>query len=176
MTVCETPRLRLREVVDADAPFILELVDSAEFRRWIGDRGVSDLASARRYIEQGPRASYARHGHGLWLVERRADGVPVGLCGLLKRDTLEDVDLGYALLARHAGAGYAREAAAAAIDWGRRERGLRRIAAIVLPDNRRSIAVLEAVGMRYERRLPPDGQGETLALYAWSAPRGEQLA
>ena len=176
MIVRETPRLRLREVTASDAPFILELVDSAEFRRWIGDRGVSDLPSASRYIEQGPRASYARHGFGLWAVELRESRAPIGLCGLLKRDTLDDVDLGYALLARHAGHGYAREAAAAALAWGNEVRGLARIVAIVLPDNARSIAVLEAIGMRFERPLPPDSTGQALALYAWSAPRRHQLA
>ena len=174
--VADTERLRLREVTPADAPFILELVDSAEFRRWIGDRGVSDLPSALRYIEQGPRASYARHGFGLWAVELRESAQPIGLCGLLKRDTLDDVDLGYALLARHAGAGYAREAAAAALAWGRKMRGLERIVAIVLPENARSIAVLDGVGMRFERLLPADAAGQVLALYAWSAPRRDQVA
>lgn len=164
-----TARLSLRELEAGDAPFIQQLLTEPAFLQYIGDRGVRDLASARRYIEHGPRASYAAHGFGLWAVQRRDTGVPVGICGLLKRDTLDDVDIGYALLAAHSGAGFALEAAQATLAWGRDVRGLRRIVAIVMPDNARSIQLLERLGMRFERSLPPDAEGVVLSLYAWSA-------
>lgn len=169
-----TARLALRELCDGDAPFILELLTSASFRRWIGDRGVHDLASARAYIEQGPRASYATHGFGLWLVLRRVDAAAIGLCGLLRRAELDDVDLGYALLDRYGGQGYAGEAAQACLDWGR-QRGLARIVAIVRPDNQRSLALLGRLGMRFERLLPADAAGQPLALYGPSAAPLDQI-
>ncbi len=169
-----TPRLTLRELRGSDAAFILELLTSASFRRWIGERGVHDLASAQAYIEQGPTASYARHGFGLWLIERRADAAALGLCGLLRRDTLDDVDIGYALLDRHRGQGYALEAAQACLAWAKR-RGHVRIVAIVRPDNQPSIRLLERLGMRYERSLPPDATGQPLALYGGSTAPFDQI-
>lgn len=169
-----TPRLVLRELRGSDAPFILELLTSASFRRWIGERGVHDLASAQSYIEQGPGASYARHGFGLWLLERRVDGAALGLCGLLRRDSLDDVDIGYALLDRHGGHGYALEAAHACLAWAR-GRGLARVVAIVRPDNQPSIRLLERLGMRYERLLPPDATGQQLALYGGSTAPLDQV-
>lgn len=163
-----TARLLLRELRDGDAPFILELLASASFRRWIGERGVHDLATARAYIAQGPGASYARHGFGLWLIERRVDAAAIGLCGLLRRDNLDDVDIGYALLDRYSGHGYALEAARECLAWARR-RGLTRVVAIVRPDNQRSIALLERLDMRFEHMLPDDAAGQPLALYGSSA-------
>lgn len=169
-----TPRLVLRELRASDAPFILELLTSTSFRRWIGERGVHDLASAQAYIEHGPVASYARHGFGLWLLERRVDGTALGICGLLRRESLDDVDIGYALLDRYGRQGYALEAARACLDWAR-SRGLARIVAIVQPDNRPSIRLLERLGMRYESLLPPDPSGQQLALYGGSTAPLDQL-
>jgi RimJ/RimL family protein N-acetyltransferase len=169
-----TARLVLRELRDGDAPFILELLTSASFRRWIGERGVHDLATARAYVAQGPGASYARHGFGLWLIERRVDAAAIGLCGLLQRDDLDDVDIGYALLDRYAGQGYAFEAARACLAWAQR-RGFTRVVAIVRPDNERSIDLLERLGLRFERRLPDDAAGQALALYGRSAAPFDEL-
>lgn len=91
-------RLELRELTIVDAPFILELLNDGDFHRYIGDRGVRTLADAENYIQQGPAVSYARHGHGLYLVVRREDGARLGICGLIKRDTLPCEDIGYAFL------------------------------------------------------------------------------
>src|SRR5882724_10894655 len=105
MAVLETARLKLRHLVPVDAPFILELVNEPGWLRFIGDRGVHDLESAQGYIEKGPRAMYTRLGFGLYCVESKAEGASLGLCGLIKRDSLEDVDLGFAFLERHQGKG-----------------------------------------------------------------------
>lgn len=163
-----TARLTLRELESQDAAFIQQLLTEPDFLRYIGDRGVRDLDSARRYIEHGPRTSYAANGFGLWAVERRDTGAPIGICGLLKRDTLDDVDIGYALLGAHGGAGFALEAAEATLAWAREVLGVHRVVAIVMPDNARSIRLLERLGMRFERGLPPDAAGVVLSLYAWS--------
>jgi ribosomal-protein-alanine N-acetyltransferase len=158
LKVAETERLILRRLSEEDAPFILELVNDPDWLRYIGDRGVRTLEDARAYVRNGPAASYARFGFGLYRVEEKAGGAPVGICGLLKRDALEDVDLGFALLPRFRGRGYAREAAAAVVALGQGAFGLARIAAVTDPANARSIGVLERLGFGYERmvRLAPD--------------------
>jgi len=164
MVVLETERLRLRELEAADAAFILELVNEPDWLRFIGDRGIRDLDAARNYIEQGPRAMQAKHGFGLWCVESRADGTALGMCGLIKRDTLEHVDIGFAFLARHRGRGYAREAAQGTLAHAG-GLGLKTLAAITDPANARSIHLLEGLGFRFQeqRSLSPDA--EPLCIY-----------
>lgn len=153
MTVLETPRLTLRELTPADAGFVLELVNEPLWLQFIGDRGVRTLADAEGYIRKGPMASYAQHGFGLWCVARKADGVPLGMCGLLKRETIPDIDIGFAFLSRFHGQGYAAEAASATLDHARRKLGLKRVAAITSPGNTASIRLLEKHGLRFERML-----------------------
>ncbi len=166
MTVVETERLILRRLTLDDAEFILGLLNEPSFLKYIGDRGARTVDDARKYIAAGPLASYARFGFGLLLVVRKEDGIPMGMCGLLKRDTLEDVDVGFALLPQFWSKGYASEAASTVMDWGRRVLGLKRIVAITTSDNHASARVLEKLGMAFERmvRLPPDE--EDLRLFA----------
>ena len=124
-------RLELRKLTIVDAPFILELLNDGDFHRYIGDRGVRTLADAENYIQQGPAVSYARYGHGLYLVVRREDGARLGICGLIKRDTLAQVDIGYAFLPQYRGQGYAIEAAQAALADGKSRLGIGQVVAIV---------------------------------------------
>lgn len=166
MSVIETPRLALRELIADDAAFILELVNDPSWLRHIGDKGVRTLDDARAYIASGPAASYARFGFGLWCVLSKATSEPVGICGLIKRDSLADVDIGYALLPRHAGFGFAHEAAAATLAHAREVLNLPRVVAIVSPDNAASIRLLEKLGLHFETRLRLPGQTTDTALYA----------
>ena len=145
--ILETDRIRLAELGEADDAFVLALLNSPGFLANIGDRGVRTLADARRYICEGPATSYREHGFGLWKVTRRQDGLAVGMSGLIKRDSLEFPDLGYAFLPEHAGMGYATEAGAAVIALGFNAKGLARILAIVRPDNDASLRVLGKLGM-----------------------------
>lgn len=163
MTIVETERLLLREIVSADAPFVLELLTDPDFRANIGDRGVHDLASAERYVGEGPQASYARHGFGMWAIEGKAEGVPLGMCGLLKRDWLDHVDLGYAFLPAGRGRGYALEAARATMEWAA-ARGIAPVLAIVDPDNRRSLALLDRLGFARRGRIEPPGEAHSVLL------------
>ncbi len=165
MIVLETSRLVLRRFAAGDAPFILQLVNEPSFLRFIGDRGVRSFDDARAYIENGPLTSYARFGFGLWLAQLRADGTAIGMCGLLKRDTLEDVDIGFAFLPAHWGKGYAYEAAAAVMDYARRVLGISRIVAIVSPDNAGSIRLLEKIGLSFARKLQLNGDARETNLY-----------
>ncbi|HEX5377571.1 MAG TPA: GNAT family N-acetyltransferase [Phenylobacterium sp.] len=161
--VFETERLVLDELAaDRDELFVFELLNEPGFLENIGDRGVTDLAGARRYIETGPAASYATNGFGLWRMVEKATGEPVGVCGLIKREGLADPDVGYAVLERFWGRGYAEEAARATLAHGRNALGIGRIVAITTPGNVGSIRVLEKIGLRPEGRIHlPDHGGES---------------
>jgi len=165
--VLTTPRLQLRELSAADAPFIFELVNDPSWLRYIGDKSVRDVEAAQRYIEGGPMRMYAERGFGLWLVERREDGSPLGICGLVKREQLEDVDLGFAFLPRHWRRGYATESARAVLGHALGALGLTRIVAITSTDNAASARLLENLGFRLETMLhwPPQ---EPVRLYVFA--------
>lgn len=160
-----TVRLSLRQLVPDDSAFAVELLNDPDWIRYIGDRGVRTASDARRYLEDGPIAMYREAGFGLYLVEHTASATPIGLCGLIRREGLEDVDLGFAFLPAWRGQGYAYEASVAVLEEGRERFGLKRIVAIVSPDNARSIALLERLGLAYERRLRYAGDGDEVALY-----------
>lgn len=164
--VADTDRLSLRHLALTDAEFILELVNDPDWLHYIGDRGIHTEDAARDYITHGPRAMYAQFGFGLYRVELREGGIPIGLCGLVKRDWLDDVDIGFALLPAYRGQGYAHEAAASTLNHGRNALGLTRIAAIVSPDNADSIRLLERLGLRFERMVTPPSATAAICLYA----------
>lgn len=98
MKPLDTDHLTIRPFTLEDAPFIVRLLNEPSFLEFIGDKGVRTLAQAEAYLRQGPLASYASHGHGLCMVQDRVTGAPMGMCGLIKRDTLPEVDLGYAFV------------------------------------------------------------------------------
>ena len=141
-----TARLRLAPFTLEDAPFILELVNDPDWLRYIGDRNVRGLDDARRYLREGPIASYARNGFGLLRVALAESGEPIGMCGLVRRDTLPGPDLGFAFLPRHRGHGYAREAVESVLRDARERLRLGTVLAIATADNARSIALLEQAG------------------------------
>lgn len=153
MTVLETRRLLLRRLCADDAEFIVDLLNQPSFLRYIGDKEVRSIADAVRYIETGPMTSYERFGFGLYLVELKESGASIGICGLLKRDSLPDVDVGFAFLPAYWSQGYAFESATAVMNYGREVLGLRRIVAITSLDNDASIRLLEKIGLRFERLI-----------------------
>ena len=167
MTVVQTQRLILRRLTLDDAAFMLRLLNDAAWLQYIGDRGVRTLEAAREYLRTGAIDMYTRLGFGLYLVELNSTHEPIGICGLIKRDTLPDVDLGFAFLAQFRGGGYAYESAAATLGYARATLGMQRIVAIVSPENQRSIALLEKLGFHFEQslRLPPNEARET-SLFA----------
>jgi RimJ/RimL family protein N-acetyltransferase/protein tyrosine phosphatase (PTP) superfamily phosphohydrolase (DUF442 family) len=161
----ETDRLRLRRLDTSDASFILRLVNEPSWLRFIGDRGVHDLDGARRYIAEGPQRLYDNHGFGLFLVERRSDALPLGLCGLIKRDTLPDVDIGFAFLPEHWSQGYAREAAEATLRYARERHHLPRVIAITSLDNVASGRLLERIGLQFEGTMRLAGSDEDVRVF-----------
>ena len=163
--VLRTERLILRHLSEEDAPFILKLLNEPGFIDNIGDRGVSDLDGARRYINEGQGASYQKYGYGLWATVLRDTGETIGICGLVKRDGLEDADIGYAFLESSWGKGYAREAAAATLDHARNVIGLVKVVAITKPSNKSSIAVLEKIGMKAAGLIQVPGYDDESAYF-----------
>jgi len=166
MTVTQTERLLLRWLDARDSAFIFELVNEPSWLRYIGDKGVKTLQDAQRYIEDGPIEMYQRLGFGLYAVELKEDGAPIGICGLIKRDALVEVDLGFDFLPRFWTKGYALESASAVMSYGRSALGLSRIVAIVSQDNDRSARLLEKLGFRLESSVSLQPDGDELKLYA----------
>ena len=149
-----------------DARFILKLVNEPSFIRFIGDKGVRNEADAVNYIQTGPIASYERFGFGLYLVELKEDGIPIGMCGLVKRDSLPDVDVGFAFLPAFWSKGYAFEAAAAVKAYGKDVLGIDRLLAITNPDNESSIRLLEKIGLKFERMIRLSEDASEVKLFA----------
>lgn len=143
-----TPRLQLREFTVADAPFILRLVNEPAWLAHIGDRGVHTVGDAERYLRTGPMAMYRREGFGLWCVALQETGAPIGMCGVLRRASLEAPDLGFAMLAAHRRQGYTLEAAQATVSYAQRVLGLSELLAITSPTNEASKALLRRLGFR----------------------------
>jgi RimJ/RimL family protein N-acetyltransferase len=155
----------LRRLTADDAPFMLELLNDPAFLRFIGDRGVHDLDDARAYILTGPMAMYGKYGFGMFLTQLKANGVPIGICGLMKRNSLPDVDIGFAFLPAFRSKGYAFESAAAVAAYARAVLRLPRIAGITKPDNHSSIKVLERLGLKFERLVKLSGEDQFTALF-----------
>lgn len=157
--ILETERLLLREFDLDDAEFIVELLNSPGWHEFIGNKKVRTAENAKKYLENGPLKSYRENGFGLWMVELKFVGVPIGTCGLIKRDSLDDVDIGFAMLPDFAGIGYGFEAASATLNYAKNKIGLKRIVAITLEKNTASIKLLEKIGLSYEKMvngLDPD--------------------
>jgi RimJ/RimL family protein N-acetyltransferase len=146
--VCETGRLHVRHFSLDDAPFIVRLLNEPSFIRHIADKGVRTPDDARTYLRNGPLGSYGRNGFGLSAVVHRDSGATIGMCGLIRRDGLPDVDIGYAFLPEFWSQGYAAGACVVA-----QRRPSPRAAARggrVNPDNAASIRLLQSLGFGFE--------------------------
>jgi ribosomal-protein-alanine N-acetyltransferase len=168
MTEIKTERLTLRQFTLSDADFIMELVNEPSFIQNIGDRGVRTQSDAEKYLENGPITSYAKNGFGLLAVMLNATKQPIGMCGLIKRPTLEDVDIGYAFLPKYWSKGYALESALAVMSHAKDVVGLKRVVAIVDPANGSSIRLLEKIGMAFEKMVKLSEDDIDLKLFSIS--------
>ena len=151
MKVLETDRLIIRHLTTDDAEFVLDLLNDPSFIRYIGDKQVRTLDDACAYVRNGPARSYETYGFGLNLVELKTEGTPIGICGLFKRDTLPEPDIGFAFLPAYWKQGYALEAAAAVMKHGRETLGVKVVLAITTPDNEASGKLLSKIGLRFDR-------------------------
>ncbi|MEP7016156.1 MAG: GNAT family N-acetyltransferase [Verrucomicrobiota bacterium] len=170
MKQIETKRLILRPVdAERDAAFVLQMLNEPDYIANVADRGVRTLVAAKDYIREKFLPGHERYGVGYCVAELKSSGKPVGSCGLMKRDTMEDFDIGYSTLIQHAGNGYAFEAASALMDYGRTEMGLKRIIGFTSPTNAKSGHLLEKLGLRFERMVQVPGFATEGRLYGWEA-------
>jgi len=165
VTLLETERLLLRQLTTEDATFMFELLNDPSFIRNIGDRNIRTIDDACAYIVNGPVKSYEKNGFGLYLVILKETNESIGICGLIRRESLEDVDIGYALLPKFWSKGYAVEAAQATKAYAKDVVGLKRLVAIVDPVNVGSIRVLEKIGLRYENMVQLSADDIELKLF-----------
>lgn len=154
----------MRKVCPDDAKFILDLLNQPSFIKFIGDRGVRSVEQARAYIATRFTESYKVNGFGLYLMLRKIDAASVGICGLVKRDTLPEPDIGFALLPQFERQGYAFEAASATLNFARKNLCLQRILAITTTDNASSARLLVKIGLSFEQEITSGD--ETLRLFA----------
>ena len=162
----ETNRLTIRELSVDDAAFILRLLNEPSFLRFIGDKQVRTLADARQYILNGPCDSYKKNGFGLYLVQLKSSKTPLGICGLLRRETLPDVDIGFAFVPEFWNQGYAFESAAATISYAKDVLKLPRIVAITNKDNDASAKLLAKLGLHFERLIKLTNNDEEIRLFS----------
>ena len=172
MIVLETGRLVLSRLSTDDSEFILGLLNEPSFLQNIGDKGVRTLDEARDYLVSGPIDSYERLGYGLYLTTLKETEIPIGMCGLLKRDSLDDADIGFAFLPEYWGQGYATESAGAVLAYGKTMLDVSRIVAIVSPNNDVSIHVLEKIGMHYQKPVRLSQDADEISLYTIDLTQG----
>ena len=160
--IVTTDRLNIRPFRLTDSPFIVELLNTPGWLQFIGDRGIKTLADAENYLLNGPMKGQTENGFSLYMVEIKETNTPIGMCGLIKRDSLEHIDLGFAFLPEYTGKGYAFEAAEASLKQAK-ELGHNRVLAITMPTNTSSITLLSKLGFEYEKPLVMEN--ETLSVY-----------
>ena len=167
--IVETERLLIRELIESDADFVNQLLNTPSFIQYIGDRGVRTDDDARAFIRERYQKSYEDHGYGLYAVELRDTGAPIGMCGFVRREMLDGPDLGFAFLPEFEGQGYGTESANAMLTFGHAVLNFERVFAITSLDNAASIKLLEKIGFSLEGMITPH-EGEDLNLFSLDLP------
>lgn len=166
--IFETERLNVREFNENDKEFIFTLLNSPGWLKFIGDRNIKTLEDARLYIVNSPMFSYHKFGFGPYLVELKGSAIPIGMCSLIKRDTLDDVDIGFAFLSEYSGKAYAFEASKALLDYAKKDLNLKKLVAITNQDNIASINLLKKLGFKSEGAIKIQGEEEELFFFSHS--------
>lgn len=166
MKILETDRLILREIVETDGEFILDLLNQPSFIKYIGDRNVRSVDGAREFIRTRFMESYKQFGFGLWAVELKETNETIGICGFVKRDSLPEADIGFALLPQFERKGYAFESAAATLEYGKERLNFNRVLAITSKDNFASGRLLEKLGFAFERFIKMTDDSEEIKLFS----------
>lgn len=149
--ILETERLCLRELNLSDVAFIIELLNTPNWLAYIGDKKVKTKTDAKKYLKEGPLKSYRDNGFGLWMVQLKNSNIPIGMCGLINRETLDDIDIGFALLPEYVRMGYGFEIADATMNYAKSNLNLKKIVGITDPENKASIELLKKIGLRFEK-------------------------
>lgn len=165
MTLIDTDRLSIRHIKVEDFNFIFRLLNDPSWIKYIGDKGIKTEDDAKNYIQTGPLQMYKNFGFGLYLVTLKETAVPIGLCGLIKRPSLENIDLGYAFLPDYTGKGYAFEATKAVLQYGKEKLTIDKIVAITTIDNFSSEKVLLKLGFTFDSLIKEKNDAEELKLF-----------
>lgn len=166
MLILTTKRLNLSEVMKQDAPFIKELLNSPGWIKYIGQRDVKTIEAAENYIENSFRKSYKKDGFGFYKITLIETGDAIGICGLVKRDFLDEVDIGFALLPGFEGKGYAYEAAKATMEYATEELELKTITGVTSPDNIPSQKLLNKIGLKLVKSIKWQNTNEDVLLFS----------
>jgi len=164
--IFETERLFIREFTEDDTDFIIDLLNSPGWLEFIGDRNVKNSEQASEYLKNGPIKSYKENGYGLSMVVLKESNKPIGMCGIINRDYLENPDIGFAFLPEYEGRGYAFEAAAGTIKHAKENYQISTVLAITVPANKRSINLLEKIGLRFVKYITTPNDSEELMLFS----------
>jgi RimJ/RimL family protein N-acetyltransferase len=164
--ILETERTILRELDEKDAEFILDLLNQPSFIKYIGDRNVRTVEESRVYIKERMIISYEQFGFGMYLVGLKENKTPIGVCGFVKRDSLPELDIGFAFLADFEGKGYGFESAEAVMKYGKEVLDLNRVLAIATQDNHASHKLLEKLGFEFERLVKMPHDEEELKMFS----------
>lgn len=163
--ILETQNLNISKFQISDSPFILELLNTPSWLKYIGDKNVKNLGDAHQYLLNGPIKSYEENDFGLWKVTLKEGDISIGMCGLVNRPTLEDVDIGFAMLPEFSGKGYGFESASATLAFAKNELNLKKIVAITMEENVYSQKLLQKIGLRFEQNVKFSEEGEELMLF-----------
>ncbi|MEO8933237.1 MAG: GNAT family N-acetyltransferase [Xanthomarina sp.] len=166
MIIAETNRLLISKFSSADAPFFLELANSPNWIKYIGDRELQTIAHAERYLKEGTIKSYTDFGFGFYKLQLKENKKLIGTCGLVKREYLEHVDFGFALLPEYEGKGFGFEAAEEILKLAKNHFHLKHVLAITLPTNSKSIKLLIKLGLSLEKKIKPFEDDQELLLFA----------
>lgn len=166
MPIAETQRLVISKFTVKDAPFFLELANSPTWIKYIGDRNLKTVEDAEEYIKSRPLKSYSDFGFGFYKLLLKEENLkPIGTCGLVKREELDDVDIGFAMLPDYEGKGFGFESSNAILELAKNKFKIKRISAITLPNNNKSIKLLEKLGLTFEKKVKPFEDDEELLLF-----------
>ena len=163
-----TERLSLTSLKARDAAFLLALINTPSWIKYIGDRQVHSLMAAKAYLKKGSMQHEKDHGFGMRKMTLTATGQPIGICGIVRREGLPLPDLGFALLPEHEGHGYAFEAARSVLAVDAHIWNITEVSAITTLENDRSIALLHRLGFIQEGDIQLPDQKEVLAYFHMS--------
>lgn len=166
MPIAETNRLIISKFTLKDAPFFLELTNTPSWIKYIGDRDIKTIKDAEEHIKNGPLKSYSEFGFGFYKLQLKEENLKsIGTCGLIKRESLEDVDIGFAMLPEYEGKGFGYESSVAVMNLAQHTFKLKRISAITLPNNIKSIKLIEKLGLTFEKKVKPFEDDKELLLF-----------
>ncbi|GGH45214.1 GCN5 family acetyltransferase [Mangrovimonas yunxiaonensis] len=166
MIVAETPRLIISTFTTADAPFLISLLNTPSYLKYVGDKNIKTLTAAKNHIKERHLKSYKEHGFGFYKLQLKTTQETIGSCGLARRAELDHVDLGFAFLPEHEGHGYGHEASLKIMQLAKTQFNLKKLVAITLPTNQNSIKLITKLGFALEKKVKPFEDDEELLLFA----------